>query len=139
MFVAASFKQEMESLVPARITCASAVTPDVRGVSCSCAWELCGWRADVMAKGNPVAGSAAALAGMLPAPPPAPVSGEVNSQCESKVTADRWENRICIVLSQKKKKKITSKGLDRKGQTPASCCSCLARSPGVCAGTSWAR
>lgn len=102
MFVAASFKQEMESLVPARITCASAVTPDVRGVSCSCAWELCGWRADTRAEGSPVA---AAPAGMLPAPPPAPVSGEVNSQCELKVTADRWENRICIVLSQKKKKK----------------------------------
>lgn len=49
--MAASFKQEMEDLVPARITCASAIAPDERrkvslpGVSGS--W--CGQRADVMA------------------------------------------------------------------------------------------
>lgn len=51
MFVAASFKQEMENLVPVRITCASAITPDVkRKVSLppvSGSW--CGWRADVTA------------------------------------------------------------------------------------------
>lgn len=38
MLVAASFKQEMENLVPVRIMCASATSPGVRSVFSSRAW-----------------------------------------------------------------------------------------------------
>lgn len=40
MFVAASFKQEMEDLVPERIMSATAIPPDVRRKVCPVVWEL---------------------------------------------------------------------------------------------------
>lgn len=114
MFVAASFKHEMENLVPARITCAAATAPDVRrkvslppclgaGVDAeqtsrwiSSAW-LCA-RALQPSTGRD-AGPAAAQAGAAPG---SWHVGEavraLGEQCKSRTSADSQEDpKLCSV------------------------------------------